>query len=209
MAAIDPGCIRCIVFDFGFTLSPDRYFKIAPPGCPDWQAVIQKVIFGDPAITDPWMRGELTSRDIATVLSRHFPLEIPIILETMYEGCGHLEFNPAVWDFAATQKRAGRKIALVTDNLDVFTQVVVPAHRLDRLFDVIVNSSDFHAIDKERLWPIAFERLGGGIGYAESLLIEDGEYEPARFRRLGGSAYQYSTESAFLDWLASVPWKTS
>jgi FMN phosphatase YigB (HAD superfamily) len=204
---IDPGQIKCIVFDFGFTLSPDHYFKISPPGCPQWHEVIQKYIFGEPSITVPWMKGELTSLDIANLLSQHFPLDISIIAATMKKGCQHLSFNPAVWDFAVAQKASGRKTALVTDNMDVFTKVVVPAHGLDQLFDVILNSSDFHETRKDVLWPIAFERLGAGIRYATSLLIEDGETEPAMFRAFGGYACQYVNDEKFLDWLSSN-WST-
>jgi FMN phosphatase YigB (HAD superfamily) len=153
------------------------------------------------------MKGELTSLDIAGVLSKQVSLDIPTILATMEKGCQHLNFNPAVWDFAVAQKSARRKTALVTDNMDVFTKVVVPAHGLGQLFDVILNSSDFHEIRKEVLWPIAFEHLGDGIGYANSLLIEDGETEPAMFRALGGYAYQYLNDEQFLDWL-SLNWST-
>jgi FMN phosphatase YigB (HAD superfamily) len=203
---IDPKKIKCVVFDFGFTLSPDHYFKIAPADFPQWHTVIQERIFGNPYLTNPWMKGELTSHDIAAILTQFIPMDSSDILATMEMGCKHLEFNPAVWDFAAAQKGAGRKTALVTDNMDVFTKVVVPAHHLDQLFDVIVNSSDHHEIQKDLLWPIAFERLGGGIGYANSLLIEDGEAEPVLFCSLGGSAYQYSSDALFLEWLASIPW---
>jgi FMN phosphatase YigB (HAD superfamily) len=203
---INPELIKCVVFDFGFTLSPDYYFNVCPPGYPQWHEVIQTVIFGEPAIMIPWMKGEVTSLDIAGILSKYFPLDIPIIAATMEKGCKWLRFNPAVWDFAAAQKAAGRKTALVTDNMDVFTKVIVPSHGLERLFDVILNSADLHEIRKEFLWPVAFERLGGGIGYANSLLIEDGENEPALFRALGGYAYQYSNDAAFMRWLNSVQW---
>jgi FMN phosphatase YigB (HAD superfamily) len=203
---IKPQKIKCIVFDFGFTLSPDHYFNIAPADFPQWHEVIQNHIFANPFIIDPWMRGELTSRDIAAILTQYIPMDANAILASMEKGCEQLEFNPAVWEFAAAQKNAGRKTALVTDNMDVFTQVVVPAHHLERLFDVIINSSDHHETRKDLLWPIAFERLGGGTGYGNSLLIEDGEEAPSLFRSLGGWAYQYSTDDHFSEWLASIPW---
>lgn len=208
MDPIDPRQIKCVVVDFGWTLSSDYYFKISPQGCLQWHEIIQKYIFGEPSIVVPWMKGELTSLDIANILSRYIPLDVPTIVATMEKGCQHLNFNPAVWDFAIAQQSTRRKTALVTDNMDVFTKVVVPAHGLDRLFDVILNSSDFHETRKEVLWPIAFERLGGGIGYPNSLLIEDGVTEPAMFRTLGGYAYQYLNDEKFLDWL-SLNWSTS
>ncbi|MGB8214943.1 MAG: hypothetical protein WCE68_15450 [Anaerolineales bacterium] len=206
MGPLDLGQIKCVVFDFGNTLSPDYYFKIAPPGCPQWYETIQEEIFEVPSIVISWMEGKLTSLDIAGILSKRIPLDIPTIMSIMEIGCEHLIFNQAVWDFAVAQKVAHRKAALVTDNMDVFSKVVVPAHGLDQLFDVIVNSSDFHEIDKEALWPIAFERLGGGIGYANSLLVEDGEHEPRLFQALGGYAHQYSNDATFLEWLDSIHW---
>ena len=204
--SINPEQIKCVIFDFGFTLSPDYYFNVCPVGCPQWHEVIQKVIFGEAAIMIPWMKGELTSLDIARILARYIPLDIPTIAATMEKGCERLSFNQAIWDFAVAQKGASRKTALVTDNMDVFTKIVVPSHGLDTLFNVILNSADLHEIRKEFLWPVVFERLGNGIGYENSLLIEDGENEPALFRALGGTAHQYSSDAVFLEWLDSVHW---
>ncbi len=206
MDKLDPRRIKCVVFDFGFTFSPDFYFKISPPETPKWHEIIHEHIFSDPSITIPWMKGELTSRDVAGIIGRYVPLDTETIFSTMEEGCKALAFNPSVWLFALKLRLTGRKIALVTDNMDVFTNVVVPAHKLDRIFDVIVNSSDFHEIDKEFLWPIAFERLDEGIGYSNSLLIEDGETEPGKFRKLGGSAYRFTTDKVFSKWVGSNDW---
>jgi len=198
--------IKCVVFDFGFTLCKDYYFNITPPDHPDWHTVIQEHIFQEPSIVDPWLKGDLAIEDIARVVSGYIPMSVASIVATMEKGCMQLQFNQAVWDFAVAQKSAGRKTALVTGNMDVFNKVVIPAHRLESLFDIILNTADFHEIRKEFLWPIAFERLGGGIGYANSLLIEDGETEPAKFRELGGLAYQYQNDDLFLDWLEAVHW---
>jgi hypothetical protein len=93
--------------------------------------------------------------------------------------------------------------------MDVFTRVVVPSHRLDTIFDVILNSADYGELRKDRLWPIAFEMLGRGIGYHNSLLIEDGPQEPALFRANGGDAYQYEDDDRFRAWLKTAGWTGS
>lgn len=206
MEAIDPRRIRCVIFDYGFTLSPDFYFKVIPPGVPQWHDIIQEHIFGDSSITIPWMKGEISSREVAGVIGRYIPLDTDMILATMEKGCEALSINAEVWLFAMRQKITGRKIALVTDNMDVFTKVVVPAHKLDRIFDAIVNSADEHELDKEALWPIAFERLDEGIDYGNSLLIEDGETEPEKFRQLGGTAHEYKDEKSFSKWVKTIDW---
>ncbi len=209
MVSLDPRQIKCVVFDFGFTFSSDPYFKVAPVNTPQWHEIIQKHVFGDPGVTIPWMKGEISSQDVAGIIARFIPLDVATILSTMEEGCRELAFNPAVWLFSLQMKLTGRKIALVTDNMDVFTKVIVPVHKLDRIFDVIVNSADFHEIDKTVLWPIAFERLDDGIGYSNSLLIEDGETEPAKFRQLGGHAYQYTNDKTLSRWAKSIDWGAS
>lgn len=203
---LDPAAIKCIVFDFGFTLSPDLYFKVIPPNVPHWRDVIQKHVFDEPTIVEPWMAGDLTIVDIARMLSRHVDMDVSSIVETMEKGCERLNFNTAVWNFALSQKNAGRKTALVTANMDVFTKVVVPCHRLHEVFDVILNTFDYRELRKECLWPIAFQALGKDIHYGNSLLIEDGIAAPAKFRELGGYAYQYSTDDLFREWLNSIGW---
>ncbi|HSL43479.1 MAG TPA: hypothetical protein VK897_08605 [Anaerolineales bacterium] len=207
MDCIRPADIKCIVFDFGFTLSSDLYFKVTPPGYPHWRDIIQKHVFEELGIVEPWMAGALTIVDIAGVVAQCIDMDIPSIVETMEKGCEHLNFNPAVWNFALAQKAVGRKTALVTANMDVFTKVVVPSHRLYDVFDVILNTFDYKELRKECLWPIAFDCLGNNIHYENSLLIEDGVTAPAKFRALGGYAYQYSTDELFLEWLHSMEWK--
>lgn len=196
--------IKCVVFDFGFTLSSDLYFKVAPPECPEWHDIIQEHVFANRNICRMWMTNALGLRDIAAVVSDHMNMDISAVLRTMELGCRDLDFNEAVLDFALAQRRQGRRTAIVTANMDIFSDVVVPAHRLDEKFDVIINSSDYGEFDKRVLWPIAFKALGDDIHYGNSLLIEDGSKEPELFRGCGGFAYQYTNDESFLRWLNEV-----
>ena len=203
---LNPTDIACIVFDFGFTLSPDLYFKVPPPECPDWQNLIQQHIFSNADLIDNWMRGVVTIRDIAAELAPIVGMKVPRIVGFMELGCTNLDFNEAVLNFAISQREQGRKTAIVTGNMDVFTKIVVPCHHLGDKFDVIINSFDYREIDKSVLWAEAFECLGNGIGYSQSLLIEDGEKNVRKFREHGGYAYQYTNDERFLMWLKSTGW---
>jgi hypothetical protein len=88
-------------------------------------------------------------------------------------------------------------IALVTVNFYVFSDVVVPERRYGDLFPVIINSSNHGEIDKRKLWPLAFRKLGQGISYADCLLIEDSDKELDLFTAAGGRAIKYTGEAAF------------
>jgi len=198
--------IKCVVFDYGFTLSSGYYFNLSPPGVADWEKRLQRVIFRgkDDTVTGPWMRGEISLADIADLMAQEVGLGVEEILGYLRRGCTDLGFNEAVYAFARRVQSSSLRSALVTVNMDVFTDVVVPSHSLDDLFDVIVNSADVGSCDKTVLWPMAFDALGCGVSYRDSLLIEDGEKNPAAFRKQGGVAHQYLGEEAFCDWLDGV-----
>src|SRR5512137_997681 len=102
---VNPADIRCIVFDFGFTLSSDLYFKVAPPECPDFQGIFQRHIFSDEALIDAWMAGIVTMQDIAEKIASITDMQVPRIVEFMELGCRDLSFNEAVLDFAIRQRK--------------------------------------------------------------------------------------------------------
>jgi FMN phosphatase YigB (HAD superfamily) len=202
------GHIQCVVFDFADTLCSDHYFT---PLGEEHEKAISKLIFGENSSrwADPWMVGKVTAKEIAVYLAGHLPLSASAILDDLHEGCRSLRFNPAVWELALDQRRRGRKAALVTGNMEVFTEIVVPTHHLDQVFDTIVNSSDYGEGRKEVLWPIAFAQLGPVYTYANSLLIEDSMGNVERFRALGGAAHHYTSDRELMRWLSAQQSDTS
>ena len=91
---------KCIVFDFGFTLSSDLYFKVSPPECPDWHDIIQEHVFANRHICRMWMTNALSLRDIAAIVSDHANMDISAVVKIMELGCKDLDFNEAVLNFA-------------------------------------------------------------------------------------------------------------
>jgi hypothetical protein len=191
----------CVVFDFGGTLSSDLYFNVIPPDVDDWHPTITREIFEKPEIVGPWMCGDLSLLDISEVLAAHMDYSPTELHDILRQGCRRLSFNQPVYNLAVRLAAADVKTALVTGNFDVFSDVIVPEHDLDSLFDAIVNSSDHGTYEKIDLWPVAFERFGFGVGYENSLLIEDTEYEIAHFRERGGTAHRYIDDESFSEWL--------
>jgi phosphoserine phosphatase len=197
---IDPKHVNSVIFDFDGTLCSERYFELLGHDSLD---SIRQLVFGDNADrwADPWMRGELTSHDIAFYLSEHLPESQDDILFALRQGCSNMTFNSGVYDFALRHRQSSRKTALVTANMDVFTEVVVPAHGLDSVFDLVLNTADFRTLDKTILWRRAFEALGPEHSFSSALLIEDSPRMIALFRLSGGFAYRYEGDEALQAWL--------
>ena len=204
---INPEEIKCVVFDFANTLCSDLYFNIPPCGCDNWTELLNTHVFDKfhkNVIETKVMNGELGTKSIAGIISEHVDLDTESVVKLMEEGCRDLKFNQAVLDFAVEQKNKNNKIAIVSVNMDVFTKVVIPAHGLETIFDVIVNSFDYKVAKKEILWNIAFSKLGDGMTFSNSLLIDDGAENVNLFKQLGGYAYQYRDDESFSKWLSST-----
>lgn len=188
---------RAVIFDYGFTVSSEYYFNVPHPRIPDWNALIQTHVFDDKEFAGDWMHGRVGVDDIARMVHRETGETCESVRHYLRQGCENLRENTAVVEFARNLRRADTPIALVTVNFDVFSDVVVPAHGYSDLFPVIINSSDHGEIDKRKLWPVAFKKLGPGIGYRNCLLIEDSVKELGQFRAAGGQAIGYTNDAAF------------
>ncbi|MAF52420.1 MAG: hypothetical protein CL694_05340 [Chloroflexi bacterium] len=196
--------IRAIVVDFGFTLCSEHYFNRLGP---EMSSRASQILFGPQSeMTGRWMSGLTASRDVAAYLSGFLEISPESIHDALVRGCSDMHFNDAVWSFVKRQRDAGRKLALVTTNADIFSNVVVPAHGLNDAFDVIVNSADYgvRLKSKQPMWDRAFDALGAACGYDGALLVEDTLKEVRLFRELGGQAYHYKGDAAFTAWLESA-----
>ena len=196
---IVPGQINSVIFDFDGTLCFDRYFS--PLGS-DALDTIHSLLFGENSAqwADPWMNGDLTSRDIASYLSKHLPESEGEILSALRNGCARMSFRPVVYHFALHQ-RGRRKTALITANMDILTEVVVPAHGLDKVFDLVLNTADHHTLDKRVLWRKALNIFGPEHSFTSTLLVEDSLKMVELFESLGGYAYRYEGDEALQAWL--------
>ena len=144
-------------------------------------------------------------REHAEVLARQLGLSVDTACRYMRESCLGLPLNPAVVELVQSQRAAGRRTALVTVNIDLFSEVVVPDEHFDEMFDVIVNSAHYGTLDKRNLWPLAFDALGPGHWYETAWAIDDNRRNVEAFRELGGHAYHYTGDNALRQWLRDNP----
>lgn len=187
---------KYVIFDFAFTLCSQKYFHRLGTAL---EEKIDRILFADNQAhwADRWMAGQIDTDRVVAHLSDQLQLPAGQIHAALEQSCRSLRWNPAVWRFALDQKRRGRRLALVTINMDVFSRLVVPFHRLDETFDVILNSADQGHLDKLAMWRKAFELLGDDADFSNSLLVDDSIHHLTRFRLNGGRAVIYLDDEHF------------
>lgn len=178
--------MQAVFFDFDGVLSQDRFYATIAETYPQITEYVDNVIFrGQEKYSDQWMRGELSYHDINRMVSQATRLPVKLMTE-----------------LALQLKQKGIPIALVTNNMDVFNEITIPTHKLDKIFPVIINSADHGALKHERnglLFDLALEGLGLN-SFKDILLIDDSEKACAMFKSKGGTVYRFTDLETFKEW---------
>jgi hypothetical protein len=195
--------IKCVIFDFANTLSSSHYFQTNPPQCPNWRKLFEEHVFSVKEKLTSWCTGNLSAIEIAKEIQPFSKMPLETMISEMHAGCKNIVFNNEVMQFAKNQHKHNRKTALVTVNIDLFSEIISPFFGFNNLFDVVINSADFKTDDKETLWQTAFNQLKNDISYNNTLLIDDSEKWVSIFLKNNGNAFQYAIDSKFREWLIS------
>jgi FMN phosphatase YigB (HAD superfamily) len=105
-------------------------------------------------------------------------------------------------DLACDLQKKGTSVALVTNNMDIFNEVTIPYHNLDKIFPVIVNSCDHGFLKHEeggRLFDIALQKLKQD-SFKKALLIDDSAKVRKVFEDKGGTTFAYTVYENFEPW---------
>jgi FMN phosphatase YigB (HAD superfamily) len=194
--------IAAVFFDFDGVLCTDRFFASLKPDYPHVQEWINRHVFGGEKWGDKWMRGELNSHQMNQIIANATGISYDLLDRILPEGVGRMQVNQVLLQYAETLKHQGVKVALVTNNMDVFNEIIIPVKQLDKVFPVIVNSCDYGLMKQDengKLFDITLEKLGIA-SFEGVLLIDDSAGYCDIFKAKGGMAYQYSNLPDFEQW---------
>lgn len=185
--------INTVLFDFDGVLCHDRFYEKTL--VPNYQQVydwIQSNIFTDHKLVDKWMHGEISSSDINQLISDNTDIDYQVLVALFEESVRQMQLDENLLDLARSFKKSGIKVSIVTGNMDVFTDITIENHKLDRKFDLIVNSADYK-LNKDdengKLFDIVMEKLKSNI--KTSLLIDDSAKTIKLFVQKGGIGHIY------------------
>lgn len=95
----------------------------------------------------PWMKGEYSSEDILTLVSKATNTNFDTILKEFIIGCEQMEYSsPNIPVLINKLKDKSVIVSIATNNMDSFTRWTVPYMKLDTLFDEIINSFYMNAM---------------------------------------------------------------
>ncbi len=183
-----------ILFDFDGVLCRDRFYTHTL--IPEYQSIvdwIQKHIFGDAELCARWMRGEIDSRGINNTIATACGVESGWLHTQFLESVRKMKLDEQVVSLVKELKIKGIKVGLVTNNMDVFSEITVANHKLSKLFEVIVNSSDYGMLKKDNygeLFDVVLAQLNEDV--QNTLMIDDSSAVVELYRKKGGEGFLYT-----------------
>lgn len=181
---------RAILFDFHHVLSHD-YFYVSTlesdhKEVGDW---ISQNIFTDKQLVQAWMRGKVTWRELHDRIVDETGIDRALLDQLFIESVKRMKMVPEMIELARELKDRGFKIAIVSDNMDIFSEVIVPHNQFNQLFDAIFNSAD-HGLLKQDEHGALFARVADTLGMSleQTVFIDDTKSATDLFIELGGRA---------------------
>lgn len=200
--------LTTVLFDFDGVLSKGRFYNtIADDYIKDG---IRNKLFTKEAwpLIEKWMKGILSYKQIHKLFASELGTTVKFLNRNLKESVKAMALNQELIEFAGMCREKGIKTAIFTDNMDIFEEVTVPSHGLDKKFDFIFSSSSY---GKLKLDDNA-EFLKYVISQTESkfentLFIDDSPKIGISMVNNGGYFYQYENYEIefpkFIKWFYS------
>ena len=191
--------MKTLFVDFDGTICHDRFWRSLSDA---EYTLIQSVLFGtDPTIAKDWMCGTYTSEDINQLVSKKTKLVYAYLWQNFVYDCQTMRIDPEILA-VVTALRQHYSVVLITGNMDCFSRFTIPALRLEKYFDRIVNSADEGQLKTENNGETFLKYLTGNIN--DAILIEDSPTSCTLFTTLGGTALPVTEQHSALQHLQSI-----
>lgn len=189
-----------ILFDFDWVLCEDYFYNNLLEHYPHVSEYIQTKIFrGNSDIPDLWMKNIMSMNDVNKHISDNTWIELKLLSNLFEESVKNMKINKGLLSIASQLKKQWRKIALVTNNMDVFDKITVPHNTLHEVFPIIINSCNYGVLKHEengKLFDIVMGKLWH-TEYNKVLLIDDSKKARETFEKKWWKTFAYSTFDEF------------
>ena len=207
---MDQKKLSLILFDFHNVLSQDRFYTTLIDTHPEvYQKIVETLFFPEGyKLISQWMRGELSYKDIHKIIAPVVGLSAAFLDEALVESIKKIELNEKILEFSQKMRSLGIKVAILTDNMDVFTEIYIPYVGLDKKFDKIFSSACQKKLKLDNNSEFIFDAILEMNSTPENtLFIDDCIDNGDLFKEAGGIFYQYDNyiegHSKFIIWFCN------
>ncbi len=196
--------IKALISDFDGVLCRYYFYHTLKSIKPDLYEFINTELFkNNRHLVISWMRGQLTSDDVNQFLAERSPLGFDFFKNELIKSVKKMKLNQKLMNSILRFKKKGMKMALLTDNMDVFDQITVPHKRLTSTFDFIVSSSKYMMLKGDNNGEL-LDRTRDllNVGYGNILVLDDSPTlgEMVSVRKSNFYLYNKDTEDEFEKW---------
>jgi len=180
---------KIILFDFDGVLCHDKFYEKTL--LPKYQEVydwIQKNIFGSSSLIKDWMKGKINHQQINQRIADGVGIDFKEINDLFLKSVQLMDLDQELLTLAVRLKENDFRIGIVTDNMDVFSEITIPNHNLESLFEVMINSADEGILKNDnngRSFDLVVSRLGED-DCSKAIMIDDSEGTIELFQSKGG-----------------------
>lgn len=188
--------IKAIFIDWNGTLSPTNFWSHLEKSEKQSDRDLFK-LWADTMFVNhkdkivPWMKGEYTSEDLLSLVSKETNTDFETLLKEFIIGCERMEYSsPNIPNLIKNLRDKSVVVAVATNNMDSFTRWTVPYMKLNTLFDEILNSfylkamkHDLNKSGQPLFFKDFFNRYN--IEPTNCIFIDDGEDKMGVISNLG------------------------
>ncbi|MCX6790741.1 MAG: hypothetical protein NTV62_00930 [Candidatus Gribaldobacteria bacterium] len=194
---------QAVLFDFDGVIGSGYFYAGLKKEAPLVYNFIEENVFGSVSgKIDQWMKGQLTWAQVNQLIAQQTAFDEQKLYEYLVESIQQMKIEVRLLGLASQLQERGVKVALVTNNMDIFNEVTIDRHQLADFFPVIVNSCNYGLLKHEnngKLFEITLEKLQHN-SFSDILLIDDSVRATQAFQGKGGSAYTYTNYAQFEPW---------
>lgn len=156
------------------------------------------------------MKGELTSENVIKKISDETGLNYKKVFDEFVRGCELMEFvDPKVPSLVKKLQKKGVKVYIASNNMDSFDRWTIPAMKLDKLFDGIINSFPIKALKHDFTddgISLFFREVlkKEAVKPAETVLIDDSEDKEGKLSSFGIGYVRISDQKTLIDTLTEL-----
>jgi FMN phosphatase YigB (HAD superfamily) len=207
--------IRLILSDFDGVLSNvDRdftksgYYTTIRQENPKLAKNIEDFLFkSDNHITKDWMRGKISYRDLNSLMAYKFDSNFDYLNQELVKSVKKMKLNSELMDFYHILRQKYQiKVSIMSDNMDIFSEISIPYFKLDEKFDKVYNSSDLKQMKKDNNWDLPKNIAKEfGLKYEEILVVDDWEELTDELKKFGFHTFLYNdtTRNNFENWFSN------